>query len=202
MTAALDPERPGADGGAIDLRREVLTRGRVEGGLLRVDDFLNHRVEPHLLTEVGTRLAASLAEPAPDLILTSEASGIPPAVACAQVLGAPMVFAKKFLGPGDRYAFSRDVMSPTRGVEYRVEVARRVLQPGLRVAVVDDFLSRGRTAQALGEIVEEAGGDMAGCAFVIEKIWMEGRARLERRGWPVASLVKVRSLDGGRIELE
>ena len=133
-------------------------------------------------------------------MLTAEASGIPPALACAGELSVPMVYAKKYLGTGDRYTFAREVTSPTKGTEYRVEVARRVLTPGTRVVVIDDFLSRGRTAEALGEITMEAGCELVGFGFVIEKAWMEGRGRLERHDWSVSSLVTVASLEGGSIE--
>ena len=112
-----------------------------------------------------------------------------------------MVYAKKFVGLGDRYTFSREVVSPTKGTEYRVEVARRALDPGERVAIVDDFLSGGRTAEALGEITEEAGAEVAGFGFVISKEYTAGRQRLEEHGWQVRALIEVKSLEGGRVVL-
>lgn len=178
-----------------------MERARVEGDLLRVDEFLNHRVEPSLMREVGEGLAALLLPFQPTLVLTAEASGIAPALETAYVLGLPMVYAKKFVGLGDRYTFSREVVSPTKGTEYRVEVARRVLEPGQRVAVVDDFLSGGRTAEALGEIAEEAGCEVAGFGFVISKEFTPGRDRLEAHGWEVRALIQVKSLEGGRVVL-
>jgi xanthine phosphoribosyltransferase len=187
--------------GAELLRRAILERGRVEGDLLKVDDFLNHRVDPALITAVGTDLAERFRAASPDLVLTAEASGIAPALACALDLDVPMVFAKKFLGPGDRQAHAREVKSPTRSVEYRVEVARRTLSPGLRVLVVDDFLAGGRTAEALGEIAEEAGCSVTGLGFVIEKTFLPGRDRLERHDWRVEALAAVSSLAEGRVSL-
>jgi xanthine phosphoribosyltransferase len=117
------------------------------------------------------------------------------------VMEIPIVYAKKYLGPGGRYTFSREVASPTKGTEYRVEVARHVLPPGLRVAIVDDFLAGGRTAEALGEIAEEAGCTVLGATFVIEKTFTEGRERLEAHGWTVWSLVQVESLEDGEVRL-
>lgn len=181
------------------LTSAVLERGRVEGSLLKVDDFLNHRVDPGILYDIGAALAARF--DAPDLILTAEASGIPPAAAVALQVGVPFVYAKKFLGPGDRRAFAREVHSPTRGIEYRVEVSRRVLGAGLRVLVVDDFLSGGRTAEALGEIAEEAACEVLGLGFVVEKTLAGGRERLDAHGWHVEALVRIGSLAGGTIEL-
>ena len=184
------------------LRAAVLERGRVEGALLKVDDFLNHRIEPPLMRAIGTEIAGQFRDPVPDLVLTAEASGIPPALETAAALGVDCVYAKKYPRDGRiRPAHVREVSSPTKGVEYRVEVAHRVLPAGLVVLVVDDFLARGRTAEALGEIVEGAGSTLAGLAFVIEKAFMNGRAELEAHGWRVESLVAVTALDDGTITL-
>jgi xanthine phosphoribosyltransferase len=184
------------------LHAAIMERGRIEGTLLRVDDFLNHRVDPVLMRQIGEDLADRFRAHGPDLLLTAEASGIPPATACAFALDVPMVYAKKFLGPGDRRAFFREVVSPTRGTEYRVEVSRRVLEAGRRVLIIDDFLSGGRTAEALGEITEEAASEVVGFGFVIEKAFAGGRARLEAHAWHVAAIARVLSLQGGRIDLE
>lgn len=185
--------------GADLLRDKILAEGRVDGPLLLVDGFLNHRVEPELLGAVGAELAERFGPLAPDLVMTAEASGIPPGMACATNLRVPLIYAKKYLGPGDRHAFAREVHSATRGIEYRVEVSRRVLTAGHRVLIVDDFLAGGRTAEALGEITEEAAGTVVGFGFVVEKSFQEGRSRLESHGWAIESLVRIASLDGGVI---
>lgn len=187
-----------SDGGQV-LREAILRWGRVEGDLLKVDDFLNHRVDPDLIVAVGQSLADRFAACEPDLVLTAEASGIAPALTCALCLHRPMVFAKKYLGPGGRDVWAREVFSPTRGMEYRVEVFRRALSPGRRVLVVDDFLAGGRTAESLGEIAEEGGCSVVGLGFAIEKTFQGGRERLTAHGWPVDALARVASLEGGRI---
>lgn len=184
---------------SVDLRTAVAERARIEGNLVLVDEFLNHRVEPAVIDSVGRALSAAFSELKPDLILTAEASGIPPALACSRELDIPMVYAKKYLGTGDRYSFAREVTSPTKGVEYRVEVARRVLPPGLRLIIIDDFLARGRTAEALGEIATEAGSELLGFGFALEKCWQGGRARLERHGWVVHSVVELERIEGSSV---
>lgn len=188
--------------GSVDLRTAIESLATVDSpSILKVDWFLNHRVEPSLIANVGRQLASLLGPLEPDLLLTAEASGIPPALAAGIEMDLPIVYAKKYVGPGARNTFSREVASPTKGTEYRVEVARHVLTEGLRVAVVDDFLAGGRTAEALGEIAEEAGCTLLGTTFVIEKTFTEGRARLEAHGWPVWSLVQVESLENGEVRL-
>jgi xanthine phosphoribosyltransferase len=183
----------------VNLREAIEKYGEVNGDLLMVDRFLNHRVDPEVMTAVGVEIAAWLADRNPDLLLTAEASGIPPALAAGREMGIPMVYAKKYLGPGKRYTFSREVSSPTKGTEYRVEVARRVLESGLRVAIVDDFLAGGRTAASLGEIAEEAGCEVIGAIFAIEKTSFAGRELLESHGWDVHALVRITSLEGGEV---
>ncbi len=183
----------------MDLRTAIETFATVDGEIVKVDGFLNHRVDPQVMNDVGRRLAELIGPHQPELLLTAEASGIPPAAITSSLLAIPYVYAKKYVGPGQRYSFAREVSSPTKGTEYRVEVARHVLQAGLRVAIIDDFLAGGRTALALGEIAEEAGCSVLGAAFVIEKGFAPGRAGLEARGWPVWSLEIIASVDNGSI---
>lgn len=185
----------------MDLKTALNELSSVDGDIVKVDGFLNHRVRPDIMGEVGERIAAAMRPYAPDLILTAEASGIPPAAATAALLDLPYVYAKKFLGVGNRYSFGREVSSPTKGTEYRVEVARHCLEAGLRVVIVDDFLSGGRTAQALGDIAEEAGCEILAMMFVIEKGFAPGRALLEQRGWPVFALETILSVEDGIVNL-
>ena len=186
---------------SVDLREAVETRARIDGSLIKVDDFLNHRVDSEVIASVGASIAKRIASLDADVLLTAEASGIPVAVATGIVTGLPVVYAKKYLGPGDRYSYARVVTSPTKGEEYRVEVLRRALDPGSRVVIVDDFLSGGRTAEALGEIAEEAGCEVATFVFAIEKAYMPGRARLEAHGWPVSAVVSVGSVSDGAVTI-
>jgi adenine phosphoribosyltransferase len=82
----------------------------------------------------------------------------------------------------------------TSSVEYQLEygidaleVHRDALADGARVLVHDDLLATGGTARALCELIEGAGGQVAGCAFVIELAFLHGRERL--RGHDVHSLL-------------
>jgi xanthine phosphoribosyltransferase len=175
--------------------------GSVADGLVEVDRFLNHRVLPDVMAEVGAAVSTLVTRWSADVILTAEASGIPPATAASLASGVPMVYAKKFVGEGGRNSYSRGVASPTKGMEYRVEIARHVLEPGLRVAIVDDFLSGGRTAAALVELAREAGCEVMGAVFVIEKAWMPGRALVESLGCPVHALATVLSIESGVLQL-
>jgi xanthine phosphoribosyltransferase len=167
--------------------------------ILKIDHFLNHRIEPAFMSAMGHAMAARVRAFRPDLLLTAEASGIAPALATAYALDIPMVYAKKYSPVVEPPALSRVVPSPTKGGETRLVVASRYLQPGMRVALIDDFLANGRTAVALAEIVADAGAHTVVAGFLVEKLFQQGRLGLEQLDIPVATLAQVQRLEGGRV---
>ncbi len=70
----------------------------------------------------------------------------------------------------------------------RLEVHRDAIARGERVLLVDDLIATGGTAEAALKLIAAVGGDVAGCAFVIDLPDLGGRARLERLGYPVTAL--------------
>ena len=121
-------------------------------------------------------------------VISAEARGFVLGAAVAVELGAGFILARK---PGK---LPREVASVEYALEYGVdslEVHADAVPPGSRVLVHDDLLATGGTASALCGLVERAGGAVAGCAFVIELAFLEGRERLE--GYDVRSLVSYRS---------
>lgn len=173
----------------------------VDNRILRIDHFLNHRIEPSLMMAMGRELAARIAPFTPTMILTAEASGIAPALAVAAALDIPIVYAKKYAPVADIHALSRIVPSPTRGGDYRLAIAARFIPPGSRVALVDDFLANGGTARALTEMVAEAGARLVAAGFIVEKLFQRGRALLEAHDVPIAALAQVERIEGGRVVL-
>jgi len=100
--------------------------------------------------------------------------------------GAGFILARK---PGK---LPREVSSVEYELEYGVdalEIHSDAVRNGARVLVHDDLLATGGTAGALCDLVEQAGGVVAGCAFVIELGFLNGRDRL--RDHEVRSLVVV-----------
>lgn len=171
----------------------------VDDRILKIDHFLNHRIEPAFMAAMGQALAERLAPFAPDIVLTAEASGIAPGLAVATALDRPLVYAKKYAPIVDPPSLSRLVPSPTKGGEYRLVVSARFLPVGARVALVDDFLANGRTALALAEIVEEAGAQLVVAGFLVEKVFQHGRQALAARDIPVATLARVQRLEAGCV---
>ena len=182
------------------LVRRILQEATVERDrILKIDHFLNHRIEPAFMAAMGHALADRIRCFGPELLITAEASGIAPALATALALGMPLVFAKKYSPVVELPALSRVVPSPTKGGDTRLVVAARYIQRGVRVALVDDFLANGRTALALAEIVGDAGAQTVVAGFLVEKLFQRGRTLLELLGVPVATLAQVERLAGGRV---
>lgn len=182
------------------LVRRIETEATITAdGNLRIDHFLNHRVEPGYIAELGHELARRLSYFQPNVILTAEASGIAPALIVAQVLSIPMVYAKKYSCDVESPAISRVVASPGRGAEVRLALSSRYVRPGHRVVVVDDFLSNGRTAAALVEMAREAGAEVLGAGFIVEKRFNRGREYIAAMNVPIATLAQVEFVNEGRV---
>lgn len=171
----------------------------VDDRILKIDHFLNHRIEPEFMQAMGQALAARVRPFEPTLVLTAEASGIAPALAVAISLNLPLVYAKKYAPVVETPALSRIVPSPTKGGEAKLAVSGRYLSAGMRVVLIDDFLANGRTALALAEIVADAGATTVAAGFVVEKLFQHGRAGLAALGIPIATLAQVERLEGGRV---
>jgi adenine phosphoribosyltransferase len=121
-----------------------------------------------------------------DYVVSAEARGFVLGAAVAVASDAGFILARK---PGK---LPREVSSVEYALEYGVdalEVHSDAIREGARVLLHDDLLATGGTARALCDLVEQAGGVVAGCAFVIELAFLNGRERL--RDFDVRSLVVV-----------
>lgn len=184
------------------LTRRIEAEATVIGEqILRIDHFLNHRIEPAFIMELGRELARRLSAFHPTLILTAEASGIAPGLAVAQALNLPLVYAKKYAPQVESPYISRVIPSPTKGGETKLVMSQRYVQPGARVVLVDDFLSNGRTAVALVDMAREAGAEVLAAGFIVEKRFKRGHEAVEALGVPVATLAQVERLAQGKAVL-
>ena len=132
-------------------------------------------LEPAALRETVDRLAEYARSLEVDHVVSAEARGFVLGGAIAAAAGAGFILARK---PGK---LPREVTSVEYQLEYGVdalEVHSDAISDGARVLVHDDLLATGGTARALCSLVVQAGGIVAGCAFVIELSFLEGRAAL------------------------
>jgi xanthine phosphoribosyltransferase len=186
----------------VDLLKErILREGKNLGrGILKVDTFLNHQVDPDLMLEVGRELAARFADAEVTMVLTAEISGIAPALTTALSLGVPVVYARKtkpitMTDP----VFVEAAPSHTKGVAVFLMTSPEFLGPGERVLIVDDFLATGQTICALVRMVQHAGASLAGIGAVIEKAFEGGRQSLESLDVPIHALAVIADMSDGQI---
>ena len=129
------------------IRRDGVNLGH---GILKVDSFINHQVDPALMLAVGGALAARFAHLGANKIVTAEISGIAPALTTALALGIPVVYARKTkpvtMHPN---AMTASAPSHTKGVMTELMISPEFLGPRDHVLVIDDFLARGETIRAL-----------------------------------------------------
>ncbi len=179
-----------------ELRRWIVERGQVLGPeFLRVDGFLNHRVDPAFITLAAQGIAQAFAKTPVTCVLTAEAAGNVIAYEVARQLGACALYAKKGIASTMHGVLHRSVKSPTKGLAVDLCISRQYLGPRERVLIVDDFLYRGTTSAALAEMVTEAGATLVGFAFVIEKGFGRGREVLAPFAVPIVSLVTIAHMD-------
>jgi len=69
-----------------------------------------------------------------------------------------------------------------------IEIHDDAVQPGERVLLVDDLLATGGTAAAGIRLIERLGGEIAGCAFIVDLPDLGGHARLKAMGMEVHTL--------------
>jgi len=183
------------------LKKRIEAEGVVlGGGILKVDPFINHQVDPDLMEDCGRELASLFKSTHPTKVLTAEISGIAPALTTAKYLGVPVVYARKhkpITMPDTVYLTVAP--SHTKGHMVELIVSPEYLGSGERVLIIDDFLASGATIAGLVRLTQTAGAEIVGIGTLIEKTFEEGRQLLSSLDVPIEALVKIASLDHGTI---
>jgi xanthine phosphoribosyltransferase len=183
------------------LKERIRTEGQNLGrGILKVDSFLNHQVDPALMLAVGGALAAHFGALGITKVLTAEISGIAPALTTALALGVPVVYGRKtkpITMPENIFVASAP--SHTKGTEVQLMVSPEFLGADDKVLIIDDFLATGHTIMALVRLAQQAGAEVIGVGAVIEKSFEGGRAQLEAEGIRVRSLAVIERMTDDEI---
>ncbi|MCI5576783.1 MAG: xanthine phosphoribosyltransferase [Succinivibrio sp.] len=171
----------------------------LEGGILKVDSFINHQIDPTLLQSMSIEFVRRFANKEINKILTIEASGIAPAVMVGFLLNVPVVFAKKKKPSTMDNMLVTEVFSFTKNKSYTVCVSKDYLHEGDKVLFIDDFLANGNAAKGIIELVEKANATLSGMGFLVEKSFQHGGDYLREKGYQVESLAIIDSLDNCKI---
>jgi xanthine phosphoribosyltransferase len=186
------------------LKERVLLEGKNLGnGILKVDGFINHQVDPLLMDACGREFARRFSSLGATKVLTAEISGIAPALTTGFHLGLPIVYARKhkpLTMPDQVYL----TLSPshTKGHIVELIVSPEYLAGGERILIIDDFLASGATILGLVRLAQTAGATIVGVGALIEKTFEGGRQALAQLGVPVESLVRIQSMEGDQIVFE
>ncbi|MGD0877708.1 MAG: xanthine phosphoribosyltransferase [Anaerolineales bacterium] len=186
---------------------ELIERIRRDGrnlgnGILKVDGFINHQVDPALMDACGKELAARFTRLGATKVLTAEISGIAPALMTALYLGLPVVYARKtkpITMPDE--VFLTLAPSHTKGRMVELIISPEYLAGHEKVLIIDDFLATGATIMGLVRLAQVAGASVIGVGTLIEKTFEGGRALLQPLGIPVESLACITSMENGKVIL-
>lgn len=172
----------------------------LEGGVLKVDGFINHQMDPLLMRSMAAELVRRFEACDINKVLTIEASGIAPAIMVGYLLGVPVLFAKKKRPNTMKSMLTTQVYSFTKGRYYDICVSPEFLGKEDRVLFVDDFLANGNAAKGIIDLVEQAGAQLVGMGFLIEKAFQHGGDFLREKGYRVESLAIIESLDNCQVK--
>lgn len=186
------------------LVERIRNEGRNLGcGILKVDGFINHQLDPALTMDMGKEFVERFTQAGVTgitKVITAEVSGIAPALATGFILNVPVVYARKTRPiTMPEACYRATAPSHTKGGLVELLVSPEYLTPGDRVLLIDDFLATGQTIAALAQLVKQCGATLCGIGCLIEKSFEGGRAALEHLKAPVISLAVIESMEGDSI---
>lgn len=185
------------------LKERILKDGKCfPGGILKVDSFINHQMDPVLMEAMAEEFVRRFEGSGINKILTVEASGIAPAIMVGYLMKLPVVFAKKNKPSTMENMLVTEVFSFTKNKTYTVCASKDYISEGDKILFIDDFLANGNAGLGMIDLVKQAGAEMAGMGFLIEKEFQGGAARLRNEGVRVESLAVIESLDNCTITLK
>ncbi|WP_373774798.1 xanthine phosphoribosyltransferase, partial [Porphyromonas loveana] len=165
------------------LKRRILQDGKCyPGGILKVDSFINHQMDSKLMYHVAEEFARLYADSGANKIVTIEASGIAPAIMVGYIMNLPVVFVKKKQPKTMENMLTTTVHSFTKSRDYTVCISHDFLTADDRILFIDDFLAYGNAAQSIIDLADQAGAQIAGMVFIIEKAFQHGRDTLIEKG--------------------
>ena len=185
------------------LKERILRDGKCfPGGILKVDNFINHQMDPILMHKMAQELVRRFSNHNINKVITLEARGIAPALMGGAYLNVPVLFAKKKMPSTMENMLKTEVFSFTKNKSYPVCVSGDYLTSDDRVLFIDDFLANGNAAMGIIDLITQAGATLEGMGFLIEKGFQSGGAKLREQGIHVESLAIIDSLDNCTITLK
>ncbi len=183
------------------LKERIQCDGKFLGnGILKVDGFINHQVDPMLMDTCGQEFARLFKQLGATKVLTAEISGIAPALTTGFHMNLPVVYARKHkpITMPDQ-VFLTLTPSHTKGRIVELIISPEYLAGGERILIIDDFLATGATILGLVRLAQTAGAQIVGIGALIEKSFEGGRDALKHLGVPIETLVTITEMDFEKI---
>mgnify|MGYP001088872732 FL=1 len=183
------------------LKDRIRREGKVlPGNIIKVDGFLNHRVDTRLMADIADEFARFFDVADITMVLTAEASGIALATICAQKYNVPMVFAKKAKSDNiEGGLYQSEIFSYTYKKKVTQLLSKEWLTSSDRVLIVDDFMANGEAVRGLCDLVSQAGAELVGIGIAVEKGFQGGGDRLRSMGLNYHALAIIESADENGI---
>jgi xanthine phosphoribosyltransferase len=184
-----------------ELKDRIMREGKNLGnGILKVDGFVNHQVDPILMDQCGQEFARRFRQIGATKVLTAEISGIAPALTTGFHLGLPVIYARKnkpITMPDQVFL----TLSPshTKGRTVELIISPEYFAGGERPLIIDDFLASGATILGLVRLANTAGATIVGIGALIEKSFEGGRNALAHLGVPIETLACIQSMEDNQI---
>ncbi len=185
------------------LKKRIMQDGKCfPGGILKVDSFINHQMDPKLMGQIAQEFVARFKDKCINKIITIEASGIAPAIMVGYLMNLPVVFVKKKVPKTMENLLVSNVHSFTKDRTYEVCVSGDFLNSTDRVLFIDDFLANGNAALGVMDLCRQAGATIEGMGFIIEKAFQEGGGILRKEDFQVESLAIIEDLSECKIKIK
>ena len=184
-----------------ELKDRIVKEGKVlPGNIIKVDGFLNHRIDTELMDHIAEEFGKHFNMDEVSLILTAEASGIALSAIVAQHFHKPMIFAKKAKSDNiEGGLYQSDIFSYTYKKKVTLLVSQDWITKDDKVLIIDDFMAKGYAMRGLIDIVNAAGATLVGIGCAVEKGFQGGGDRLRAMNVNYHALAVIETADENGI---
>ncbi len=169
------------------LKERIRREGRVlPGNIIKVDGFLNHRVDVKLMEDIAGEFEKHFDTSAVTMVLTAEASGIALATICAKKAKSDNI---------EGGLYQSEIFSYTYKKKVTQILSKEWLTAADKVLIIDDFMANGEAVRGLCDLVDQAGAELIGIGIAIEKGFQGGGDRLREMGLNYHALAVIESAD-------
>ena len=184
-----------------ELKDRIVKEGKVlPGNIIKVDGFLNHRIDTELMDHIAEEFGKHFNMDEVTMILTAEASGIALSAIVAHHFHKPMIFAKKAKSDNiEGGLYQSDIFSYTYKKKVTLLVSKEWISADDKILIIDDFMANGEAMRGLCDIVKAAGATLVGIGCAVEKGFQGGGDRLRAMDVNYHALAVIESADENGI---